>query len=284
MVKIEPKICLMIPTYRVAKYVGSVLNRLPQQAIDRVSHILIVDNASDDDTVAVVQKVIKERNLTKAQVLSNERNYMLGGSTVIAIDWALKQGCDFLVCMHSDGQADPDDLEKLMFLSTPEIDLVLGSRLLATSRVAKYSLVRLLGNKFFSLLQRWIIGADVRDIGAFISFNLKTISELPWVQIPADMSYQPLLILTAFKKRKIRYVEVPITWGAVAGDNVNPWRYGLIFLRRLILFALNRIPLTNAKLSDFRYRELGSIRPPTERLPESQPRYPQSSSTRAPLT
>jgi glycosyltransferase involved in cell wall biosynthesis len=250
-VKSPPKLCLFIPTFRVAHSVLDVLRGIDTATLRKIHTVLLIDNGSDDGTLPILEQFVREDRSGKFRLFLNRKNYSLGGSTILAFRIAQTMGCDFVICMHSDGQADPADLEKLIAASQPGVDFVFGSRLLKNSQVEAYSRLRRLGNLFFAQLQRFITGCDLADIGAFISFNLQTVFSLPFDQLAFDMGYQPLLVLTAFHRLpRIHYVELPIRWNRVTTSNVNVWVYGLKHLLRILTMGFGR-PRLRERPGDF---------------------------------
>ena len=242
------KVILFIPCYNVASKVTQVLDALSPEILQRFWAIYLIDNGSSDGTREILQRYAKAR--PEFTLFFNERNYSLGGSTIIAFREAIRAGADFVICMHSDGQADPKDLAKFFPLSQDE-DFVFGSRMLGASRTSDYSLLRKAGNYFFALLQQLILRQRIFDIGAFVAFNLKTIRSIPFERIPADMSYHPTLVLYLARQKRLRLREFPIYWGPVHGTEVNIWAYGTKHLTKLLAMALGLYRLSNQKLVDF---------------------------------
>jgi glycosyltransferase involved in cell wall biosynthesis len=248
------KISLFIPTFNVGNAVGDVLRKIPSSTLEKLSHVLIVDNGSSDQTLEVVQAFVRASpHREKFHVFKNEQNYSLGGSTIVAFRTAMALGSDFVICMHSDGQASPEDLDEFIRRSKAGIDFVFGDRF-ATE--GEYRGLRLWGNRFFSWLQRLLIRADLDDIGAYISFNLKTIAELPYARLPFDMGYHPTLVIYACLRRPIRFESFPIHWGKVEISNVNPFLYGLTHLKRILLLKTGLFRLNQKKPEDFKTTEL----------------------------
>lgn len=233
-----------------------MLERIPPEALGQLTSILIIDNGSTDGTWEELSSFARERGDRRLRTFRNERNYTLGGSTIVALRTAISEGNRFLICLHSDGQADPADLPRFIASCRPDVDFVLGSRLMSGSQVDEYSRLRLAANRVFSWIQRKITGVSARDLGAYIAFNLHTIARLPYARVPSDMAYQPNLILLAFARGHRRVVEFPIRWGAADRSNVNLLAYGLRHLERLLRHALRVPPLTRARAEDFRSTEV----------------------------
>ena len=241
------RIGLFIPCFNVEHTLPLVLARLPLAASQRLEVILIVDNQSSDATRKVAQECIVRLGLDQAKVYCNVSNYLLGGSTVVAFDLARQMNLDFLICLHSDGQADALDVARFIsVIDSGDFDFVLGSRLLKDSRVDGYSRSRYLFNLLFAYLQQPLVGQPVFDLGAYVAFNIKTLTSIPYHRLKADMGYHPYLISCArqFLGRKLRIHEFPIAWGKVETSHINPVVYGLRHAWRLA-----RLAIGGAKLS-----------------------------------
>lgn len=235
------KTLLFIPTYNVESTVYQVLAQIPQDLRTRFDRILVFDNCSQDQTVSEVQRFATNHPDIKIEIYANEQNYFLGGSTILALKRALALNADWLICMHSDGQAAPEDLTHFFkAIDQDRYDFILGSRLLSESRVQNYSWPRLMMNGLMSRLQFSILRQDVRDLGSFVGFNLHCMQQFPFAQVPHDMGYHPLLLLTMARDfpRALRFYEFPIYWGKVENSNVNVWTYTLRHLFRLLRLKL----------------------------------------------
>lgn len=248
------KVTLFIPCFNVSKSIVKVLDSIPADILEHFSEVLLIDNGSTDGTRALLEGYVA-RHPGRFRLFFNEQNYSLGGSTIIAIREALASRSDFLICMHSDGQADPRDLAHFFPLSLAE-DFVFGSRMLPGSRTAAYSRLRHWGNLFFARLQQRILRQEIMDIGAFVAMNLHTVARYPYFRIDSGMSYFPSLVLFLASKQKLRCREFPIYWGEVRESNVNIWAYGLHHLIRLLRMWLGDFPLTNLELAHFRTRQM----------------------------
>lgn len=235
-------IALFIPTYNVQDEIIPVLSKIPDEVMGRLDKIYIIDNGSNDETLARVEAYLKAQGDAKFELYQNKKNEMLGGSTINAFKKSIKDDVDFLICLHGDGQADPVDLKKFIAKIDDESppDFVLGSRFLKYSKVAEYSILRLFFNKVFCYMQWLITKQKVYDLGAFIAFNIETIRKVSYQSLPRDMGYHPYLILVICKKlkRKIKFSEFPISWGEVKSTNINVFSYGLVHLKKILLLLV----------------------------------------------
>lgn len=237
---------LFIPTYNSAKKIEFLLREIPGNVLSGLKWIYIFDNVSQDETLGKAVDHFKNSTHISVKIFKNEENYLLGGSTILAFNEAIKDGLDYLICMHSDGQASPKDLGHfLKYCNSEEFDFVLGSRLLSESHTKDYSPARRIFNLLLAYIQQLVIGQKIFDIGAYVAFNMKTIQNLPFTKVPPDMGYHPNLILIACKSlnRTLHFKEFPISWGKVETSNINAYTYFIIHLSRVLRIALNGIAL-----------------------------------------
>src|SRR4051812_3730887 len=129
------RVALFVPTYNTGRTVGAVLRGLPRELLELVGAVWVIDNRSGDGTIEEVLRLEDAPELAgKLEAYRNHENYFLGGSTVVALRMAIERGFDHLICLHSDGQADPRDALRVARLCVAEGDaLVLGSRFMPGS-------------------------------------------------------------------------------------------------------------------------------------------------------
>ena len=253
---LNQRICLFIPTFNVETTVVDVLEGISKDCLARIQRIYLIDNRSSDRTVEVLKSYLASRGDERFKLYQNAENYQLGGSNIIALRLAKSENMDYLICLHSDGQADPKDLPQILDLLDGQRDFVFGSRFLPSSRVGDYSLMRRWGNLFFVFLQQQLLGQKVYDIGSFLAMRVKSVTDLPYGRYPADMGYQPILVMAAFRFGSINFAEIPIGWGKVKNSSVKPLGYALRHLSRLVQIYLGHIPLTDKTPDDFLTQEI----------------------------
>jgi glycosyltransferase involved in cell wall biosynthesis len=89
------RILVYVPAYNAGRFLEATLARLPAPFLARVDSILIVDNASTDDTAAAAE-ACRVRYAPKVEIIRNRSNAGYGGSQKIAYRYApsgLRPGC-----------------------------------------------------------------------------------------------------------------------------------------------------------------------------------------------
>src|SRR5690349_17795577 len=96
------RIAVVVPAFREARLIGRTLSAIPQF----VDVILLVDDASDDDTVGAALRVDDAR----VRIVQHACNRGVGAAIVSGYTEAFALGADVAVVMAGDAQMDPNDL------------------------------------------------------------------------------------------------------------------------------------------------------------------------------
>jgi glycosyltransferase involved in cell wall biosynthesis len=142
-------ICAVVPAYNESSQIGKVIETMP----DFVDRIVVIDDASQDDTSEIVRKYQKKHG--RVELIRHPQNKGVGGAISTGYKWARDNKYDVTAVMAGDGQMDPDELEKII---TPIVegsaDYVKGNRLFygdAWNMIPRY---RYIGNSFLSLMTK----------------------------------------------------------------------------------------------------------------------------------
>jgi glycosyltransferase involved in cell wall biosynthesis len=117
----DKNIFIVLPAYNAEKTLMRTLNEIP---LDFRRNIILVDDASKDNTVGVARRA----GLT---VIVHERNLGYGGNQKTCYTESLKRGADIVVMLHPDHQYDAEVIPDLVQpILDGEADAVFGSRML----------------------------------------------------------------------------------------------------------------------------------------------------------
>jgi glycosyltransferase involved in cell wall biosynthesis len=113
----DTAILALIPAWNEGSRLGPVV-----EATRRYLPVLVVDDGSQDDTVAVA-------NGAGATVVSHVRNQGKGVALTTGFEWALERGYEGVLTLDADGQHDPNDIPKFLTAhQTGRWDLIIGKR------------------------------------------------------------------------------------------------------------------------------------------------------------
>jgi len=115
--KISDKVTLIIPAYNESRSIGKVLTEVKTLYGNELKNIIVVDDASIDDTSTIARQM-------GIEVIRHKRNLGYGAALKTGIHAAKT---DFVLIMDADGQHNPADIQK--FLKNAEsFDMVVGAR------------------------------------------------------------------------------------------------------------------------------------------------------------
>ena len=187
---------LFIPVYNCKIQIKRLIDKIKKKNLDSVNEILFVDNRSSDGTL---ETIIEETNdLRKIiTIIRNDKNYGLGGSHKVALNYALNKNYKDLIVFHGDDQGNVDDLEMIISLDIDRnYEFILGSRFMRRSTLNNYSFIRIAGNIFFNLVFSLITLKKLSDLGS--GLNLIRLDNLDIKQIesfPDNLTFNYYLIL-----------------------------------------------------------------------------------------
>jgi dolichol-phosphate mannosyltransferase len=142
-----PHVAVVIPAYRVANHIETVLRGIPSS----IETVVVVDDASPDDVAARVLAIDDPRVL----LVRHEQNGGVGAAVLTGYRAALDRGADMVVKMDGDDQMDPRYIPLLVLpVARGEADYVKGNRFLHLSNLEQMPVARRLGNIILSLLTK----------------------------------------------------------------------------------------------------------------------------------
>ena len=166
------KITVVMPAYRAARTLRACYEAIPHDTVDSV---LLVDDASDDETVAVAREL-------GIRTHRHPENRGYGGNQKTCYTLALEEGADIVVMLHPDYQYEPRLITPMAgMIASGVYDVVLGSRILGKTALAggmpryKYFFNRLL-----TFAQNILIGAKLSEFHTgYRAFSRHALATLP---------------------------------------------------------------------------------------------------------
>jgi len=146
-------VVVLVPAYNEADTVADVVRAAKPYADD----VIVVDDASDDDTGSVAREVADG-------VVTHPTNLGVGAALHTGYRLALRKEYDVVVQLDGDGQHDPSHIPEMVArLADTDAGMVVGSRWLNSSH-KEYPPLRRAGIRFFTLEANLLGGVDVTDI------------------------------------------------------------------------------------------------------------------------
>lgn len=156
------ELLIIIPAYNEGKTIGELLDKLEQPEIANIADILIMNDASRDNTAAIVRA-------RKHIVITHVYNLGYGSGLQVGYKYAQRRGYQYVIQMDADGQHDVCNVLALYErLKTAGADgkcpdIVLGSRFLEGSQTFHISLLKKLAIFMFRCLIKLGTGKTILD-------------------------------------------------------------------------------------------------------------------------
>ena len=238
------KIVVVMPAYHAEKTLAACHAAIPHDIVDAV---LLVDDASDDATVAVAQRlgILTHRHPAN-------RGY--GGNQKTCYALALAEGADIVVMLHPDYQYEPKLITAMAAMVASDVyDVVIGSRILGNTAIAggmprwKY-----FANRLLTALENLLAGSKLSEFHTgYRAFSRCVLETLPLAANSDDFVFdnQMLIQALAFDQR-IGEISCPTKYFPDASeiDFRRSVVYGFGVLGTALLYRLWRWKLVRSEL------------------------------------
>jgi glycosyltransferase involved in cell wall biosynthesis len=210
------RIAVIVPAFRVHAWIGRTLAEVPEF----VDLIVVVDDASPDETAALVRSSVNPR----VQLVTHEKNRGVGAAIASGYARALDEGADVLAVMAGDNQMSPDDLAAVIEpIVNGQADYVKGNRFVHPLwRHMPWG--RRFAGKILAAVTRWTTGLSIDDSQCgYTALAAEAARTLCWLDLWPRYGY-PNDLLGMLAARRLRVVEVPVRpvyQGEPSG--IRPW-------------------------------------------------------------
>lgn len=169
------KVVVVLPAYNASQTLERTYLEIP---FDLVDEVVLVDDASPDDTVG------EGRRLGIRHIIRHEANLGYGGNQKTCYRKALELGADIVVMLHPDYQYTPRLIPSMVFMIANGVyPVVLGSRILGKGALkGGMPYYKYVANRVLTLVQNMLIDQKLseyhtgyrafsRDVLEAIDFN-----------------------------------------------------------------------------------------------------------------
>jgi len=106
----QSRVLIVILVYNGADYIGDCLSSLAKIIYSKDSfEILVIDNASTDNSVAAIK-----RNFAEIKLIENEHNIGFAAGNNIGFKYAADNGFDYVYLLNQDTVVEPDFLDRVV--------------------------------------------------------------------------------------------------------------------------------------------------------------------------
>ncbi len=155
---------VIIPTYNEKENIENIIRAI--FALEKVFHILIIEDGSPDGTAEIVKTLQKEFP-ERLFMIERKGKLGLGTAYIAGFKWAIAHQYDYAFEMDADFSHNPNDLPRLYAACANEgFDVAIGSRYISGVNVVNWPMGRVLMSYFASKYVRLITGIKIHDTTA----------------------------------------------------------------------------------------------------------------------
>ncbi len=238
------RIVVVMPAYHAGRTLAATWRDLPREVVD---DIIVVDDASDDDTVAVARSLALD-------VILHPRNTGYGGNQKTCYREALARGADIVVMVHPDYQYDPRLVTPMAgMIASGVYEMVIGSRILGGGALkGGMPLWKYVANRLLTLFENLLLGAKLSEYhSGYRAFSRSLLDAVPWAQNSNDFVFDNEILAQAIVGGfRIGEISVPTRYfpDASSIDFVHSVRYGAGVVGTTLLAFLARTGLYRHRL------------------------------------
>jgi glycosyltransferase involved in cell wall biosynthesis len=236
------RIAVVMPAYRAAKTLAQCHEAIPRDVVD---DMLLVDDASDDETLAIA----RELGIATRQ---HPRNLGYGANQKTCYATALEAGADIVVMLHPDYQYDPRLITAMAgMIASGVYDVVIGSRILGNTALRggmpRYKYV---ANRALTAIENLVIGTKLSEFHTgYRAFSRRVLATLPLLANSQDFVFDNEMLVQAH------------AFGMRIGEISCPTRYfdeaSQIDFRRSVVYGLGVLRVA----AQYRLWRMGVARP-----------------------
>jgi glycosyltransferase involved in cell wall biosynthesis len=241
----DGKVIVVLPAYNAAQTLEKTIASIPQGS---VQEIILVDDCSQDDTVAVARRL-------GLKVFTHEKNLGYGGNQKTCYKMALENGADYVVMLHPDYQYDARVIPAAVdILKCGICDVVLGNRVRTRKECLDSGMpaYKYFANRFLTSVENIALGQNLGEFhSGFRAYRREVLEKVPFQRNSPDFVFDTEFLVQAIHFGfKIGDVPIPVRYFEEA-SSINFKRsvtYGLSTLGVLVTYFLHCVKLVKSPL------------------------------------
>jgi glycosyltransferase involved in cell wall biosynthesis len=260
----NPNIIVVMPAYNASRTLERTYNDIP---LDLVSHVIVVDDASHDDTAELAARL-------GLHTLVHRQNLGYGANQKTCYSEALALGADVVIMVHADHQYDPTRIPQLIEpILKGDADMMLGTRIKDGQALeGGMPMWKFIANRGLTTAENLVLGQKLTDLHTGMrAYSREFLEHVPWWLNSDDFVFDSEMIVQGVACGfRLSEASVPARYFEEA-SSVNfsvSTRYGLATLDVLRRFLFNKWGIAKSQQFERAQREVA----PWE-TPELKERY-----------
>ena len=235
----HPQLSIVIPAYnesaRIEATLERVMNCVAAQGWD--AEVVVVDDGSKDDTVAIVERWMEKH--PRLHLVKNSGNRGKGYSVRNGL---LQAAGDVVMFTDADLSAPMEEASRLMAAIAAGADVAIGSRWMDKGRQTIHQpLYRQFFGRCFNGVTRGVMGLPFKDTQCgFKAFRRPAAQIIFRLQRIERWGFDPEILFIA-RKLKYTITEVPVTWGHDERSRMSYLKDGMKMLEEMAVIRYNSL-------------------------------------------
>ncbi|NNC95075.1 MAG: glycosyltransferase family 2 protein [Chitinophagales bacterium] len=239
------KVVVVLPAYNAAQTLEKTYREIPMDLVDEV---VLVDDASNDETVEVADRIgIKH-------IISHEKNRGYGGNQKSCYAKALSLNADIVIMLHPDYQYTPLLIRPIVgIIGEGLYPVVLASRILGKGALkGGMPLYKYIANRFLTFFQNLLIGQKLSEYHTgYRAFSAEVIKSINIEANSDDFIFDNQMLAQIFYNGyEIGEITCPTKYFEEA-SSINfrrSMKYGLGCMWVSVKYFLNKIGILNSAI------------------------------------
>ena len=235
----HPALSIVIPAFNEHARIEGTLKRVMACVQERGwdAEVLVVDDGSTDETVAIVQHWMESHG--RLHLVKNPGNRGKGYSVRNGL---LQAAGDIVMFTDADLSSPMEEAERLMAAIDAGADVAIGSRWLDKQKQTVHQpLYRRFFGRCFNKVTRLVMGLPFKDTQCgFKAFKREAAQTIFRLQTIERWGFDPEILFIA-QKLRYKIVEVPVTWGHDERSRISYLKDGMKMLEEMAEIRANSL-------------------------------------------
>jgi glycosyltransferase involved in cell wall biosynthesis len=235
----HPALSIIIPAFNEHARIEGTLERVMScvQRLGWDAEVLVVDDGSTDETVAIVQHWMETH--ARLHLVKNPGNRGKGYSVRNGL---LQAAGDIVMFTDADLSSPIEEAERLFAALDAGADVAIGSRWLDKQKQTVHQpLYRRFFGRCFNAVTRLAIGLPFKDTQCgFKAFKREAAQTIFRLQTIERWGFDPEILFIA-QRLKYRISEVPVTWGHDERSRISYLKDGMKMLEEMAEIRANSL-------------------------------------------
>ena len=219
---------ILMPAYNAASTIEKVFARIPAAARERIGRYVVVNDGSTDGTEAALARLRVQ--FPSLVTLAHPVNRGYGAAEKTLLAYALEQGADVGIVLHSDGQYSPELIPDLLRpFDDDTADMVQGSRMLGGSALkGRMPLYKFVANKVLTAIENRAFGMNLAEYhSGYMLYSRKTIASIPFQKLSDSFDFDlEMIVMAHIKGLRMQEIAIPTIYAGEV-SHLRPVQYGL---------------------------------------------------------